>query len=79
MVTNAGALPGDNLVLTKPVGTGIITTGIKFDRTPEAIRDRAIGWMLQLNDIGTRLHEYAAHAATDINKLDELYSLVIIF
>jgi len=66
IVTNAGALPGDELVLTKPVGTGIITTGIKFGRTPEATRDRAVAWMLQLNEIGTRLHEYTAHAATDI-------------
>ena len=32
MLTNAGAKPGDVLILTKPLGTGIVGTAIKFDR-----------------------------------------------
>jgi len=66
LITNAGAVPGDHLVLTKPLGTGIITTGIKFGKTPEPVQEEAIGWMLRLNDVGRRLHDYAVHAATDI-------------
>ena len=36
-VTNAGALPGDNLVLTKPIGTGVITTAAKQGVAPEDV------------------------------------------
>jgi len=66
LITNAGARPGDILVLTKPLGTGIITTGIKFGKTPASIQNEAINWMLQLNDLAGRLHDHQAHAATDI-------------
>src|SRR5688572_29159317 len=37
MWTNAGAKPGDELLLTKPLGTGVIGTAIKFDRAPEPL------------------------------------------
>ncbi|HNQ15850.1 MAG TPA: selenide, water dikinase SelD, partial [Pyrinomonadaceae bacterium] len=38
VITNAGAKPGDLLVLTKPIGTGVISTGIKFGKaSPQAI------------------------------------------
>ena len=66
LITNAGARPGDSLVLTKPLGTGIITTGIKFGKTSESVQNQAVAWMLQLNDAGSRLHDHGAHAATDI-------------
>ena len=36
MWTNAGASAGDRLFLTKPIGTGVIATAIKFDRAPRA-------------------------------------------
>jgi selenide,water dikinase len=42
MWTNAGARPGDRLVLTKPLGTGVIATAIKFARAPERAVDAAI-------------------------------------
>ncbi|HLV02806.1 MAG TPA: selenide, water dikinase SelD, partial [Acidobacteriota bacterium] len=48
--TNSGAKEGDSLVLTKPLGTGIITTGVKFGKTPEDVLEEAIRWMLTLND-----------------------------
>ena len=38
MWTNAGARPGDVLFLTKPIGTGIVGTAIKFGRAPDARR-----------------------------------------
>jgi len=66
LMTNAGAQPGDRLLLTKPLGIGIITTGIKFGKTTAAVRDRAVEWMIRLNDFGCSLHAHGAHAATDI-------------
>jgi selenide,water dikinase len=67
MLTNANARPGDALILTKPLGTGIITTGIKRNLTSRALAKRAIAVMSQLNRIGTEIAERRlAHAATDI-------------
>ncbi len=48
-VTNAGAQPGDVLVLTKPIGTGIITTAGKQERVGAETLDRAIKVMSELN------------------------------
>ena len=41
MMTNAGARPGDLLVLTKPLGTGIVTTGIKRRPRSPALEKKA--------------------------------------
>src|SRR5262245_44508752 len=49
MLTNAGARPGDLLFLTKPLGTGIVGTAIKFDRAPQAVVDQAVASMRTLN------------------------------
>ena len=57
LITNAAARPGDLLVLTKPLGTGIITTGIKRGITPAALAKRAIAGMKQLNSVGAELGE----------------------
>ena len=48
-VTNAGAKAGDALVLTKPIGTGIITTGDKHQRVEPAVLDNAVRAMTTLN------------------------------
>ena len=48
-VTNAGAQPGDVLVLTKPIGTGIITTAGKQERVSAETLDRAVAIMSELN------------------------------
>ena len=48
-VTNAGARPGDVLVLTKPIGTGIITTAGKQQRVPEDVLANAVNEMATLN------------------------------
>lgn len=67
VVTNAGACPGDVLLLTKPLGIGIITTGVKFGKaSPEQVQ-AAIQVMLELNHVaGGLLAPHGAHAATDI-------------
>lgn len=67
VVTNEGACAGDVLLLTKPLGIGIITTGVKFGKaSPEQVQ-AAIQVMLELNDVaGGLLAPHGAHAATDI-------------
>jgi selenide,water dikinase len=49
MWTNAGATPGDDLLLTKRLGTGIVATAIKFDRAPAALVAAAMASMTTLN------------------------------
>jgi selenide,water dikinase len=67
MVTNAGARPGDVLVLTKPVGIGIITTAAKQDLDPAHAIDRAIEIMVTLNDTACdAMQKVGVHAATDV-------------
>ncbi len=69
LTTNAGARPGDRLVLTKPIGTGILSTGLKRELITEGEMAAAIRSMTTLNAgamaangrLGT-----AVHAATDI-------------
>jgi selenide,water dikinase len=67
IVTNAAAQPGDHLVLTKPLGTGIVATALKRGKgTPELLA-RLAETMWTLNDVaGQAMVEYGAHAATDI-------------
>ena len=66
-LTNGGAAPGDLLVLTKPLGTGIIATAIKQGKaSPETI-SAAIASMAELNKAGAQVaRECGASALTDI-------------
>ncbi len=65
--TNSGARPGDTLILTKPLGTGIITTGIKFNKATPEVAAEAIKWMLVLNAAaGELLNKFTVHSVTDI-------------
>jgi len=68
--TNAGARAGDALILTKPIGTGVIATAIKFGRAPAASADAAIGSMTRLNRDAAAalatLDPSDVHACTDI-------------
>ena len=67
IVRNAGAMPGDVLVLTKPLGTGILATALKRGAIDEGTMQHAIAWMTTLNDKASRAMLAAgAHAATDI-------------
>ena len=67
MLAKSGALPGDALFLSKPLGFGTITTALKADKAkPEWIAG-AIVWMKQLNrQAGELAQEFGAHACTDI-------------
>ncbi len=70
ILTNAGAEPGDALFLTKPIGTGIVGTAIKFDRVPAAVADQAVRSMQTLNRAASEaLQDMPAgvvHACTDV-------------
>jgi len=67
VVTNAGARPGDRLVLTKPIGTGAIVTALRRGIAPEDLVTRAVGWMTTLNRIACEtMLEFEVHACTDI-------------
>lgn len=67
VVTNAGARPGDDLILTKPLGIGILTTGIKQERTSEKATDEAVRVMTTLNKgAADVMVDVGVHACTDI-------------
>ena len=67
IVSNAGARPGDALVLTKPIGTGVLTTAVKRNAAPESVLADAIRSMTTLNrDAAEAMNAADAHAATDI-------------
>jgi selenide,water dikinase len=67
IVTNAGARPGDLLVLTKPLGTGVLTTALKRGAIHDDDLREAVTWMTTLNDRAAEAMLGAdVHAATDI-------------
>lgn len=67
MVTNAGAQPGDIIVLTKPIGSGIIATAIKNDAAPLHVIEAAVENMVTLNrEAAAAMVNSGAHAGTDV-------------
>ena len=67
IITNAAAQPGDRLVLTKPIGSGTLTSAAKNGKIAERDLAEAIGVMTHLNRSGRdAMVEAGAHAATDI-------------
>jgi selenide,water dikinase len=70
VLTNAGAKAGDVLFLTKPLGTGIVGTAIKFERAPAPLEAAAIHSMRTLNRAAAEairsLPAGAVHACTDV-------------
>jgi selenide,water dikinase len=50
LLTNAGLRPGQQLILTKPLGIGVASTAIKQDRADQALIDAAVASMTTLND-----------------------------
>ena len=67
LIQNKGAKPGDVLLLTKPLGTGIISTGIKKEKAnPDSIK-QAEDSMATLNKLaGSILSKFSVNAATDV-------------
>lgn len=66
-VTNAGAKPGDILVLTKPIGTGIITTAAKKGVAEPGVLEGAIDQMMALNRPASEaMLEVGVDACTDV-------------
>ena len=67
VLTNANAKPGDVLILTKPLGVGILTTGAKADMVEKTIMDRIYTQMATLNkaarDVMVR---FGVHSCTDV-------------
>jgi selenide, water dikinase len=67
LLTNAGARPGDRLLLTKPLGTGVLVNAFKVDKIDEAGLEPALREMERLNSAASRLAlEHGVHAATDV-------------
>ena len=67
VTTNANARPGDLLVLTKPLGTGIATTAIKRGVASRGLQKKVISLMSKINTAGAELAERdLVRAATDI-------------
>jgi len=67
MITNAGAKPGDRLILTKPLGTGIISTAVKAEMATEELAATVAGYMAALNRVAAGLMTgFEVHAVTDV-------------
>jgi len=67
IATNKGARPGDALVLTKPVGTGVISTAIKFGKAEKQAIDASLATMLLSGSRAAAImREFNVRGATDI-------------
>jgi selenide,water dikinase len=68
VLRNVGARPGDRLLLTKPLGSGIVTTAIKRGIAPPDVVERAVKVMAALNRAGGEVlaASGAVHALTDV-------------
>ena len=67
ILTNSGAQPGDRLILTKPLGTGIIATAVKGRVASPEAEAQAMAVMTELNRLAAEcLEGFNVHAATDI-------------
>lgn len=67
LLRKGGARPGERLVLTKPLGSGVITTAYRAGQAPAEALAQAVPWMLRLNRDAIRaVHTTSARGATDI-------------
>ena len=67
VLTNSGAMPGDVLLLTKPLGIGILTTAAKADMTSQESMALAVRLMTTLNKSARdAMVNYRVHACTDV-------------
>ena len=67
ILTKTGARPGDKLYLTKPLGTGVITTAMKQEAADQSDAEAAVESMLLLNRTASRVAQaVSVHACTDV-------------
>jgi selenide,water dikinase len=67
IVRNNTIQPGDKIILTKPIGMGVITTGIKADMAPQSAIDKVAFHMSYLNKIASEIAmEIGVNAMTDV-------------
>jgi selenide,water dikinase len=67
VLVKGGLRPGDRLFLSKPLGTGVITTAAKNEHAPAAVLEGAVASMLRLNRVAARVaSQSGATGATDI-------------
>ena len=67
VATNAGARPGDVIILTKPIGTGVISTGIKLAKAPAVVVAESIATMLTPGKYAAEaIAKFDVKAATDV-------------
>ena len=67
MITNSDARPGDVLILTKPLGTGVIATAVKAEMASAESQAEAIKWMTMLNREGcAAMVETGVNSVTDV-------------
>ena len=67
VITNSDSKSGDVLILTKPVGTGVISTGVKFEKASDASKEAAIKTMTTSARKASKvMQKYGANACTDI-------------
>ena len=67
VLTNSNAKPGDVLILTKPLGVGIITTGAKADMVEGKVMERIYAQMAALNKAARDIMvQYDVHSCTDV-------------
>lgn len=68
IITNAGAQPGDDLLLTKPLGSGLICTAMMNDAVDLSIVEKAVGSMIRLNRTASEeAVRFRASAMTDVS------------
>ena len=67
IASNSGARPGDVIILTKPIGTGVISTGIKFEKTSPEVAAASVATMLTAGQYAAEaMREFAVKGATDV-------------
>jgi selenide,water dikinase len=67
IATNAGARAGDVIILTKPIGTGVISTGIKFEKTTPEVATSSVATMLTPGKHAAEaMREFDVKGATDV-------------
>ena len=67
IATNSGARAGDVIILTKPIGTGVISTGIKFEKTTPEIAASSVATMLTAGKHAAEaMREFDVKGATDV-------------